>query len=70
MAIRDARMNPWQSFWISDAGVAWGGSGAVMVWLIGEQQQLQLLQALGYVGFLLNLIPNGARLIRLSRKPT
>jgi membrane-associated protease RseP (regulator of RpoE activity) len=28
---------------------------APLVWLVGEQQS-QLLQALGYVGFLLNLI--------------
>jgi Zn-dependent protease len=56
VAIRDARMNPWQSFWISYAGPAWGSVGALFVWLVGEQQQSQLLQALGYVGFLLNLI--------------
>jgi Zn-dependent protease len=56
VAIRDARMSPWQSFWISYAGPAWGGAGAALVWLAGEQQGSQLLQALGYVGFLLNLI--------------
>ena len=57
VAIRDARMNPWQSFWISFAGPALGrrrrrgASGSV-----GEQQGSRLLQALGYAGFLLNLI--------------
>ena len=56
VAIRDARMSPWQSFWIAYAGPAWGSVGAVLVWLVGEQQGSQLLQALGYVGFLLNLI--------------
>ena len=56
VAIRDARMNPWQSFWISYAGPALGSVGALFVWLVGEQQQSHLLQALGYVGFLLNLI--------------
>jgi Zn-dependent protease len=56
VAIRDARMSPWQSFWISYAGPAWGGVGAALVWLAGEQQGSRLLQALGYVGFLLNLI--------------
>ena len=55
VAIRDARMNPWQSFWISFAGPLWGSAGAAVVWLVGEQQDSQLLQALGYVGFLLNL---------------
>ncbi|MGE5273445.1 MAG: site-2 protease family protein [Verrucomicrobiota bacterium] len=56
VAIRDARMSPWQSFWISYAGPLWGSIGAAAVWLVGEQQQSSLLQALGYVGFLLNLI--------------
>jgi Zn-dependent protease len=53
--IRDARMNPWQNFWISWAGPFVGGVGAAVVWLVGEQQHSQMLQALGYVGFLLNL---------------
>jgi Zn-dependent protease len=56
VAIRDARMSPWQSFWISYAGPLWGSVGAAAVWAVGEQQQSALLQALGYVGFLLNLI--------------
>jgi Zn-dependent protease len=56
VAIRDARMSPWQSFWISYAGPFWGSVGAALVWVVGEQQQSALLQALGYVGFLLNLI--------------
>jgi len=55
VAIRDARMNPWQSFWISAAGPLWGSAGAAIVWAIGEQQHSRLLQAFGYVGFLLNL---------------
>jgi Zn-dependent protease len=56
VAIRDARMNPWQNFWISYAGPLWGSVGAACVWLVGEQQGSRFLQALGYVGFLLNLI--------------
>jgi Zn-dependent protease len=55
VAIRDARMNPWQSAWISLAGPISGGLGAAAVWIVGEQQNSGLLQALGYVGFLLNL---------------
>ena len=55
VAIRDARMSPWQSFWISYSGPLWGSVGAALVWAIGEQQDSQFLMALGYVGFLLNL---------------
>jgi Zn-dependent protease len=55
VAIRDARMNPWQSFWISAAGPLTGSLGAAVVWAIGEQQGSRLLQALGYFGFFLNL---------------
>jgi Zn-dependent protease len=55
VAIRDARMNPWQSAWISLAGPITGGLGAAICWVYGEQQDSSLLQALGYVGFLLNL---------------
>ena len=55
VAIRDARMNPWQSFWISFAGPLWGGAGSAVIWAVGEQQGSRLLQALGYAGFLLNL---------------
>src|SRR4051812_39701283 len=55
VAIRDARMNPWQSAWISLAGPITGGLGAAICWVYGEQRDSALLQALGYVGFLLNL---------------
>jgi Zn-dependent protease len=55
VAIRDARMNPWQSAWISLAGPIAGSLGAAAVWVVGEQRDSPLLQALGYTGFLLNL---------------
>jgi len=55
VAIRDARMTPWQSFWVSYAGPLAGGAFAALVWAAGEQQSSQLLMALGYFGFLLNL---------------
>src|SRR5262249_26229051 len=55
VAIRDARMNPWQSFWISFSGPLWGSIAAAVVWGIGEQDGSRLLQALGYFGFFLNL---------------
>ena len=48
-------MNPWQSAWISLAGPITGGLGAAICWVYGEQRDSPLLQALGYVGFLLNL---------------
>jgi Zn-dependent protease len=77
VAIRDGQMTPWQSFWVSLSGPLWGGVGAAAVWGIGEHQGSHLLQALGYVGFLLNLfnlIPIGfldggsiARAIRTMR---
>ena len=55
VAIRDARMNPWQSFWISYSGPLWGSIAAAAVWLVGEQQDSRFLMAMGYVGFMLNL---------------
>lgn len=55
VAIRDARMNPWQSFWIALAGPLTGSAGAAVLWVAGEHDGSRLLQALGYVGFLLNL---------------
>lgn len=55
VAIRDARLNPWQNAWISLAGPIAGSIGAAAVWVVGEQQHSGLLQALGYTGFLLNL---------------
>ena len=55
VAIRDARMGPWQSAWISLAGPITGALGAAICWVYGEQQGSALLQALGYVGFMLNL---------------
>jgi Zn-dependent protease len=56
VAIRDARINPWQNALISLAGPFTGGLGAAGVWAVGEANGSRLLQALGYFGFLLNLI--------------
>ena len=41
--------------WISLAGPITGALGAAICWVYGEQQGSALLQALGYVGFMLNL---------------
>jgi Zn-dependent protease len=56
VAIRDARINPWQNALIALAGPFAGGLGAAAVWAAGEANGSRLLQALGYFGFLLNLI--------------
>ncbi len=53
--LRNPRMSPWQSFWVSISGPFWGSVAAAGVWLLGEQQHSRVLQALGYIGFLLNL---------------
>src|SRR5919204_3202814 len=55
VSFRDERINPWQHALISLAGPFAGGVGAAAVWAYGEASGSRLLQALGYVGFLLNL---------------
>ncbi len=55
VAIRDARLNPWQHAWIALAGPLVGSAGAAIVWGYGEAIDSQFLQALGYTGFFLNL---------------
>jgi Zn-dependent protease len=56
VAIRDARINPWQHALIALAGPFAGGVGAAAVWVVGESEGSGLLQALAYFGFMLNLI--------------
>lgn len=56
VAIRNARINPWQHALVALAGPFAGGLAAVAVWLVGESEGSQLLQALAYFGFMLNLI--------------
>lgn len=56
VAIRNARINPWQHALVALAGPFTGGLAAVAVWLVGESDGSQLLQALAYFGFMLNLI--------------
>jgi Zn-dependent protease len=55
VAIKDARLNPWQHALVAIAGPIAGGVGAAGVWLAGEAYDSSLLRALGYTGFLLNL---------------
>jgi Zn-dependent protease len=56
VAIRNARINPWQHALVALAGPFAGGLGAAAVWIVGEYDNSQLLQALAYFGFMLNLI--------------
>jgi Zn-dependent protease len=56
VAIRDARLNPWQHARIAIAGPIVGSLGAAACWVIAEAQGgSRLLEALAYTGFLLNL---------------
>lgn len=56
VTIKDARLNPWRNALVALAGPFVGGLGAAALWFVGEQQGSSLLEALGYAGFLVNLI--------------
>jgi Zn-dependent protease len=56
VAIKDAPRDPWRNGLISLAGPIVGGAGAAAFWLTGEAIDSRLLIALGFSGFLLNLI--------------
>ena len=55
VTIRDARLNPWRNALVALAGPFLGGVGAAIVWGVGEARGSDLLMALGYFGFLINL---------------
>jgi Zn-dependent protease len=55
VAIRDAPFDPWRNFLVSAAGPVAGGLGALAVLVAGEAGDSDLLRALGYTGFLLNV---------------
>ena len=55
VAIKDARMGPWPHAMISLAGPFAGGIAAAGVWAAGDAMDSDLLRALAYTGFLLNL---------------
>jgi Zn-dependent protease len=55
VTIRGDRLNPWTNAQISLAGPIIGGVGATIFWAIGEQNGSELMQALGYAGFMINL---------------
>jgi Zn-dependent protease len=54
--VKHTRGNPWQTTRVAIAGPILGGVGALACFLIGEAQNSNLLIALGYFGFVLNLI--------------
>jgi Zn-dependent protease len=56
VAIRDARLSPWQHARVAIAGPIVGSLGAAACWVLAEMQGgSRLLEALAYTGFLLNL---------------
>jgi Zn-dependent protease len=54
--VRHTRGNPWQTARVAIAGPILGGAAALVCFGIGEAQDSDLLIALGYFGFVLNLI--------------
>jgi Zn-dependent protease len=55
VAIKDAPHDPWRNGLISIAGPVLGGLGALACFVVGNANDSDLLRALGYSGFLLNL---------------
>lgn len=56
VTIRGAHLNPWRNGLVALAGPFVGGVGAAVFWQIGTANGSQVMQALGYSGFLINLI--------------
>jgi len=54
--VRHTRGNPWQTARVAIAGPILGGVAALVCFALGEAQDSNLLIALGYFGFVLNLI--------------
>jgi Zn-dependent protease len=54
--VKHTRGNPWQTARVAIAGPILGGLGALVCFGIGEAKGSNLLIALGYFGFVLNLI--------------
>lgn len=54
--IKNSPLNPWRNALVALAGPALGGAGAAFCWGLGESMDSNLLRALAYVGFLINLI--------------
>jgi len=54
--VKHTRGNPWQTARVAIAGPACGGLAALACYVIGRADHSSLLVALGYFGFILNLI--------------
>ena len=54
--VQYTRGNPWQTARVAIAGPIFGGLASLACYLVGLHQHSDLLQALAYFGFLLNLI--------------
>jgi len=54
--IKNSPLNPWRNALVALAGPAAGGLGATVCWAIGAADGSDLMRALAYAGFLLNLI--------------
>jgi Zn-dependent protease len=54
--VKHTRGNPWQTARVAIAGPLVGGAGALACYLIGRANGSDLMIALGYFGFFLNLI--------------
>ncbi len=55
VAFRTEQLTPWRLARIALAGPVLGAVGAAAFWVVGESIDSQLLQALAYFGFLINL---------------
>ena len=54
--VKHTRGNPWQTARVAIAGPILGGVGALVCFALGEAKSSDLLVALGYFGFVINLI--------------
>jgi Zn-dependent protease len=54
--IKNSPLNPWRNSLVALAGPAAGGAASALCWGLGEYQNSNLLRALAYAGFLINLI--------------
>jgi Zn-dependent protease len=55
VAIKNSPVNPWKNALVALAGPALGGVGSGVCWAIANQTGSNLLHALAFTGFLLNL---------------
>jgi Zn-dependent protease len=54
--IKNSPLNPWRNALVALAGPALGSAGAAFCWGLGAAMDSDLLRALAYAGFLINLI--------------